>query len=65
VVLLTDGVTEARNARREFFGDDRLREYLLQACRPPRVQGLIRRVESWRGNAPANDDLTLVEIYRR
>jgi serine phosphatase RsbU (regulator of sigma subunit) len=62
--LITDGVTEAQNEKSELFGDDRLADYFNKDSGPPWAKGLLDRIDSWRGNAEMNDDLTLMEIWR-
>jgi serine phosphatase RsbU (regulator of sigma subunit) len=64
VLLISDGVSEARNDKGELFGEDRLAEYCSMASGPPWAEGLLRRIDSWRGKAAMNDDLTLLEIWR-
>ena len=64
VLFLTDGVTEAENETGELFGHDRLENYVGTDSAPPRATGLLEKINSWRGNAERNDDLTVVEIWR-
>ncbi len=64
ILFITDGVTEAENEENELFGNDRLTDYLAGAKGPPWAEGLLEKIDSWRGNAAANDDLTMVEIWR-
>lgn len=64
ILLLTDGVTEAENEEGEMFGNDRLIDYFEAADGPPWAKSLLEKIDSWRGNALMNDDLTLVEIWR-
>ncbi|MEJ2428309.1 MAG: SpoIIE family protein phosphatase [Deltaproteobacteria bacterium] len=64
ILFITDGVTETENEESELFGSDRLTDYLQVAKGPPRAEGLLERIGSWRGNAAMNDDLTIVEIWR-
>ena len=64
ILFITDGVTEAENEENELFGNDRLTDYFWGAKGPPWAEGLLKRIDSWRGNAAANDDLTIVEIWR-
>jgi serine phosphatase RsbU (regulator of sigma subunit) len=64
ILFITDGVTEAENEENELFGNDRLTYYFGAAKGPPYAEGLLERIDSWRGNAAANDDLTIVEIWR-
>jgi len=64
VLFITDGITEARTEQGGFFGRSRLMEYLITAKGPPWGKGLMSEVDSWRGNAKVNDDLTMLEIWR-
>jgi len=64
ILFITDGVSEAENEENELFGNDRLTDYLAGAKGPPWAEGLLEKIDSWRGNAAANDDLTMVEIWR-
>ena len=64
MLFLTDGVTEAENERGELFGSDRLLSHIKSASRPPYGAGLLHAVNLWRGTAEANDDLTMLEIWR-
>jgi len=65
LLLVTDGVTEARNEKREFFGEQGMEDHLRQNPGPPWGESLVAHVESWRGNVDASDDLTVVEIWRK
>jgi serine phosphatase RsbU (regulator of sigma subunit) len=53
VLLFTDGVVEAENENNELY-----------AKGPPWGKGLLDLINHWRGKANANDDLTLLEIWR-
>jgi serine phosphatase RsbU (regulator of sigma subunit) len=64
VLFFSDGVIEAENEDKELFGNDRLAGYIKNAKGPPWGKGLIDSISQWRGNAKANDDLTLLEIWR-
>jgi sigma-B regulation protein RsbU (phosphoserine phosphatase) len=64
MLFLTDGVTEAENERGELFGSDRLLSHIKSASGPPYGAGLLDAVNLWRGTAEANDDLTMLEIWR-
>ena len=63
VVAYTDGVSEAFSPRGEEFGEERLAAVVAEG-RDLSAAGLVehvaRAVESWRGQAPAHDDFTLV-----
>jgi sigma-B regulation protein RsbU (phosphoserine phosphatase) len=64
ILLVTDGITEAENEKGELFGNDRLTDYFKLATGPPWAQGLLGKIESWRGDAVMNDDLTILELWR-
>lgn len=63
VVIFSDGVTEAQNTSRDFFGDARLKEF-LEGCPGLPVQEMCGRiveaVENFAGLAPQADDITVV-----
>jgi serine phosphatase RsbU (regulator of sigma subunit) len=64
VLLFTDGVIEAENKDNEMFGNDRLVRYIEDTSGPPWGRGLLEEIRCWRGNTLANDDLTILEIWR-
>lgn len=65
VVAFTDGVTEAQNDAREFFGEARLRE-VLQVVRPRRAEDVLAAIRAaLRGftrDAPQFDDITVLAL---
>ncbi|MFZ1083121.1 MAG: PP2C family protein-serine/threonine phosphatase [Candidatus Kryptoniota bacterium] len=68
-LLLTysDGVTEARNERDEFFGDQRLISIIGKSAgvSPENVgEKILAEVDTFVGDAPRSDDLSLVIIKR-
>ena len=67
LVAYSDGVTEARNVRDEFFGDQRLRSILGRSVgiSPDRVgEKILEEVDRFVDEAPRSDDLSLVIIKR-
>ena len=64
ILFFSDGVIEAANENNELFGNDRLIESIKNADGPPWGKELLDSISQWRGNARANDDLTLLEIWR-
>lgn len=58
LLLLTDGVTEAANAEREMFGDERLARVVTAGCT---VAELAKAVREFCQGAPLSDDLTVLE----
>ncbi|NDV26199.1 GAF domain-containing SpoIIE family protein phosphatase [Desulfovibrio sp. JC010] len=64
LVIVSDGVDEARDAQGEFFGEERMEETLRQEGVPQAGEKLLKAVADWRGETPPNDDTTVVEIYR-
>lgn len=57
IVAYTDGIPEARNAREEQFGEERLRELIRAGASAKRV---LTAVQAWRGDSDDADDLTIV-----
>jgi serine phosphatase RsbU (regulator of sigma subunit) len=64
ILFFTDGVIEAENENDELFGNDRLISYIKNAKGPPWGKGLLEFISDWRGDSSANDDLTILEIWR-
>ena len=64
VLFFSDGVIEAENEDKDLFGNERLIDYIKNAKGPPWGKGLLDLISQWRGNAKANDDLTVLEIWR-
>jgi serine phosphatase RsbU (regulator of sigma subunit) len=64
VILFTDGVIEAENENNEMYGHERMVDYIKNSEGPPWGEGLTDEISQWRGNAKANDDFTLLEIWR-
>ncbi|WP_432738582.1 SpoIIE family protein phosphatase [Maridesulfovibrio sp. FT414] len=64
LLVVTDGVDEARAGNGDFFGEERLLQTLRTAGGPPVGEALIMAVADWRGDTPPNDDTTVVEIFR-
>jgi serine phosphatase RsbU (regulator of sigma subunit) len=66
LVVVTDGVTEAMNPRREFFGVDRLRTSLSWMPDPVEPLELVKRVREdvarFADGAEPADDITLVAL---
>ncbi len=67
LLIYSDGLTEATNARGEEFGEDRLRALLpaLRGHEPAEVgKRLMREVDAFLGDATQNDDLSLVVVRK-
>ena len=68
LVLYTDGITDARDRERGFYGEDRLLAAVGGACGRSAdtiVQSITDDVRVFRGDADPFDDLTLLVIERR
>lgn len=64
-MLYTDGVTEAQNAKGEFFGRERLINVVRQnmGCSAKEVQReILDEIQHFAGDAPQADDITLVVL---
>lgn len=67
LLLVTDGVTEARSDHGELFGPQRLSEVVALYRghdSEQLVEAVIKSVESFRGKAPQRDDLTVLVVTR-
>ena len=63
VVIFSDGVTEAQNTSRDFFGEARLKEFLEASPELPVQETcgrIVEAVEHFAGLAPQADDITVV-----
>lgn len=62
--LFTDGVTEAENIHHELFGDERLEEVMrTRRSAQKHLEAVKAAVESFVGEAPQSDDITLLFIH--
>ncbi len=67
LVLYTDGITDARDRDRRFYGEERLRSMVLGACgqsAEAMVRTITDDVHAFRGDADPFDDLTLLVVER-
>jgi serine phosphatase RsbU (regulator of sigma subunit)/DNA-binding NarL/FixJ family response regulator len=67
LLLYTDGITEAQNARGQFFGEQRLLKVARAktGCVPREVQkAVLKEVHTFTGDAPKQDDLAIVVLGR-
>jgi sigma-B regulation protein RsbU (phosphoserine phosphatase) len=67
LALCSDGLTAVRSPEGEHFGTSRLLEVLQRASAAPlagSLATLLADVDRWRGEAPRNDDLSLLLIER-
>jgi hypothetical protein len=64
LVFYTDGVTEARNEQREFYGEHRLLEWASRSYGTARetCESLREEVSTFQGKAPQNDDIAIMTI---
>jgi len=64
IVLFTDGLTEARNAADEEFGEPRLIEAAVQhrACSAPALQARLEEAVAAFAGGPMQDDATLIVL---
>ena len=59
LILVTDGVTDAENARGDFFGDSRLETV---AAKSLAMEDIFSAVANFCGGTPLSDDFTVVEL---
>jgi PAS domain S-box-containing protein len=63
IYLYSDGMTEAENPAGEMFGQQRFEELLMVATEDgERMNNIQNSVRGYINNAPANDDLSLLQI---
>jgi serine phosphatase RsbU (regulator of sigma subunit) len=62
IVVVTDGIVEARNPSGEFFGEERLAACLEQGGGEGAFERLTRGLDAFIGGAVLEDDLTLAVI---
>lgn len=63
--LYTDGITEAMNAQKEFFSEQRLQTCLAAmngAAAQEMTQAVLREVKAFVGAAPPHDDMTVLAL---
>jgi serine phosphatase RsbU (regulator of sigma subunit) len=73
LVLYSDGITEAQNEQKAFFGEERFRAVMRTTLNPPGsparsaqdVQdAVLAEVQAFVGDAPQSDDITLMVVVR-
>ena len=65
IIVGTDGIREAHNEENEMFGLDRLREVIRKHAAEPAEEiqeGVIHALRTFQGDAPQEDDITLVVV---
>lgn len=68
LLMYTDGVTEAMNAREQEFGVERLKGIAQANCRstaPEIIRAIEREVRGFTGAIPQSDDITVVLAKRK
>jgi hypothetical protein len=67
LIIYSDGLSEARNEQGQFFGETRLTALiseLNEMLADEVCQHVISKIDQFTGNAPQNDDLSLIVIKR-
>ncbi|MCK9281378.1 MAG: SpoIIE family protein phosphatase [Melioribacteraceae bacterium] len=65
IFLFSDGVTENKNSKDEFYGDERMEKLLINNYHnnaKTTVENLIKDLEVFKGNTPQFDDITCTII---
>lgn len=68
LLMFTDGVNEAANPEGSLFGHDRLKQDLAVLKDSPAqelCEGILKKVESYRGDNAQQDDITMVAVAVR
>ncbi|HEV2380638.1 MAG TPA: SpoIIE family protein phosphatase [Terriglobia bacterium] len=66
IAIFSDGVSEAQNTSREFYGETRLKEFLTGCSRLPveeMCDRIVEAVENFAGLAPQADDITVLMVH--
>lgn len=64
-LLYTDGVTEARNNKRQEFGEERIKKVLTESklkTTKEIIEDILKNIRKFQGRAPQHDDITLIAI---
>ena len=61
IYLYSDGITEAKNHKGEMFGDERLKNILVESG-DNRFDEVINNLKKFAGEDNQNDDITLIEL---
>jgi sigma-B regulation protein RsbU (phosphoserine phosphatase) len=65
IILYTDGVTEAMNAKDELFGEERLRNIISQNCSLSSdaiTKKILEEIVWFSSGEPQSDDITLLVV---
>lgn len=68
LIVFSDGLTETRNEAGEFFGEEKLKNFLTRTNNLTSKQlgnRILLEVDSFRGTAKAHDDLTIAILRRK
>jgi Na+-transporting methylmalonyl-CoA/oxaloacetate decarboxylase gamma subunit len=68
VVLYTDGFTEAMNEKRDFYGEERLIEFIRahhELSSKDLINAILKDVNKFVNHMPQHDDMTIVVIKRQ
>lgn len=65
IFLYTDGITEAENKARKFYGEERLINVLRQYSGSPDelINAVISDIKNYTRNAPQSDDITMLAFH--
>ena len=62
LLLYSDGITEAMNVSEELYGEERLQKAMGNP--EIKIESLLKNVQTFTGNIPASDDMTVVMLKR-
>lgn len=68
LLVYSDGVTEARNERGDFYGEERFMSFVTQLSGLSAMEAgekIVYEISTFRGSARAHDDLSIVCLKRR
>ena len=67
IILYSDGITEARNVKGDFYGEERFEKWLLDnkfLDPDAMVEGITEELNHFRKEAEQSDDITIIVIQR-
>lgn len=61
IMVYTDGITDARNPDKDFYGEERLLDYLnTHQCESKLIKNLLGDIDNFRDTSNQYDDITVV-----
>jgi len=68
IILYTDGITEAKNSKREEYGEDRFLQSIKRTSDlsvEDQINELVQDIKVFIGSAPHNDDISIIILEKK